>query len=79
MNIYFDEAGNSGQNLLDKEQPVYVLVSHNFSKNEAEDILQPIITESEEIHFNKIKKYPKYQKPLEYILNNPAKWKENKC
>ncbi len=71
MNIYFDEAGNSGQNLLDKVQPVYVLVSHNFSKNEAEDILQPIITESKEIHFNKIKKYPKYQKPIETILNNP--------
>ena len=70
MNIYFDEAGNSGQNLLDNEQPIYVLVSHNFSIEEAEDILKPLSTESDEIHFNKIRKYPKYQKPIETILND---------
>lgn len=72
MNIYFDEAGNSGQNLLDTDQPIYVLVSHNYSVEEAESILNPLKTESDEIHFSKIKKYPKYQKPIEDILNNPA-------
>lgn len=72
MNIYFDEAGNSGQNLLDIEQPIYVLVSHNFTIEEAEEILSPLKTVSEEIHFNKIKKYPKYQKPIENILNHPS-------
>lgn len=71
MNIFFDEAGNSGQNLLDTDQPVYVLVSHNFSIEEAESILSPLKTVSSEIHFNKLKKYPKYQKPIEEILNNP--------
>ena len=71
MNIYFDEAGNSGQNLLDADQPIYVLVSHNFSIEESEAILSPLTTDSEEIHFSKIKKYPKYQKPIEEILNNP--------
>ena len=71
MNIYFDEAGNSGQNLLDVNQPIYVLVSHNFSIEEAEAILSPLKTNSSEIHFKNLKKYPKYQKPIEEILNNP--------
>lgn len=71
MNIYFDEAGNTGQNLLDENQPIYVLVSHNFSIEEAEAILSPIKTNSSEVHFKNLKKYPKYQKPIEEILNNP--------
>lgn len=71
MKIYFDEAGNSGQNLLDTDQPIYVLVSHNFSIEETESILAPLKTDSSEIHFSKLKKYPKYQKPIEEILNNP--------
>ncbi|MEL1254080.1 DUF3800 domain-containing protein [Flavobacterium sp. DGU38] len=71
MNIYFDEAGNSGQNLLDREQPIYIVVSHNFTIEETEKLLAPLKTVSEEFHFNKIKKYPKYQKPIENILNNP--------
>lgn len=54
MNIYFDEAGNSGQNLLDKNQPIYVLVSHNFSIEEAEAILKPLETNSSEIYFKNI-------------------------
>lgn len=72
MNIYFDEAGNSGQNLLDENQPIYVLVSHNFSIEESQSILSPLKTESEEIHFSKIKKYKKYEKPIQKILNNQA-------
>ena len=71
MKIYFDEAGNSGQNLLDADQPIYVLVSHNFSIEESESILAPLKTHSAEIHFRRLKKYPKYQKPIEEILNNP--------
>ena len=31
--VFFDEAGNSGDNLLDKDQPVYVLASHNFNED----------------------------------------------
>jgi hypothetical protein len=41
--IYFDEAGNSGGNLLDKDQPVFTLVSHNYSEEEAKTILAPIL------------------------------------
>jgi Protein of unknown function (DUF3800) len=72
MVLYFDEAGNSGQNLLDKDQPVYVLVSHDFSLEEAREILKPIKTKAEEIHFKSLRKYPKYQKPLAEVLNHDS-------
>lgn len=70
MLLYLDEAGNSGQNLLDRDQPVYVLVSHNFTVDEAKEILKPIKTTADEIHFKSLRKYPKYQKPLAEVLNN---------
>jgi hypothetical protein len=40
--IYCDEAGNTGANLLDPEQPVFVLASNNYSVAEAEDLLQHV-------------------------------------
>lgn len=70
MTIFFDEAGNSGQNLLDRNQPVYVLVSHNFSEQETKEILSPMKTSAEELHFVKVRKYPKYHQPLTEILDN---------
>lgn len=70
MLLYFDEAGNSGQNLLDKDQPVYVLVSHNFTLEEAKEILRPLKTGAQELHFKSLRKYPKYQKPLAEVLNH---------
>jgi tRNA pseudouridine-54 N-methylase len=30
--IYFDESGNTGSNLLDKDQPVFTLASCKFSE-----------------------------------------------
>ena len=69
--IFFDEAGNSGDNLLDKDQPIYVLASHNFNEKEARQILAPLITQKEgEIHFSKIYKYRKYHKGIIEVLNN---------
>lgn len=70
MNIYCDEAGNSGQNLLDKEQPVYVLATVNYNKAEAESILKPIQSAATEIHFNKLKKYKKFHSQIQDCLNN---------
>ncbi|WP_432706847.1 DUF3800 domain-containing protein [Klebsiella pneumoniae] len=33
-NIYFDESGNTGSNLLDPNQPVFSLASCSFSDND---------------------------------------------
>lgn len=70
MNIYFDESGNSGENLLDKEQPVFVLVSHNLNKEQSLELLNNFETNSDEIHFKKIRKYYKHHQKLINILNS---------
>lgn len=37
--IYIDESGNTGSNLLDKDQPVFATASCDFSLAEAEYLL----------------------------------------
>ena len=69
--VYFDEAGNSGDNLLDKDQPIYVLASHNFNEEETRKILAPLLSLKDgEIHFYKLCKYKKYHKSIIEVLNN---------
>ncbi len=70
MKIYFDEAGNSGQNLLDPNQPIFVIASINFTEDEAKKILNPIQTASEEFHFVRLKKYHKNQQQIIEVLNH---------
>ncbi|CAJ0807722.1 hypothetical protein P3T32_005198 [Ralstonia sp. GP73] len=40
--IYCDEAGNSGERLIDAEQPHFVLVSNDFGKEEATSLLSHV-------------------------------------
>lgn len=40
--IYCDEAGNSGANLLDRDQPFFVLASNDFSRDEAVALLEHV-------------------------------------
>ena len=70
--IYFDEAGNSGDNLLDSDQTVYTLVSHNYSEEEATAILSELLKESkaDELHFKNLRKYSKYRTMVLAVLNN---------
>lgn len=70
MNLYFDESGNSGENLLDKEQPVFVLVSHNLNENQSKELLKDFDTNTDEIHFKKIRRYKKHYASLIKLLNN---------
>lgn len=72
MKVYFDESGNSGQNLLDKDQPVFVIASHNFSEAEAREILSPIKSSADELHFSRLKKSKKQQKQLVESLCSSA-------
>jgi len=61
--LYFDESGNSGGNLLDKLQPCYSLLSHNFSKDETQELLARLqsLSNAKELHFKNLKKYPKFK------------------
>ncbi len=68
--IYFDEAGNTGANLLDHEQPFFVLASNNFSNEEIEKLVNLFQIQSNELHFVTLRKYPKYQKQLINFLND---------
>ncbi|OBW40239.1 hypothetical protein AB670_03437 [Chryseobacterium sp. MOF25P] len=70
MNLYFDESGNSGENLLDKEQPVFVLLSHNLSQEQSLELLNNFDTNSDEIHFKKIRRYYKNHQKLIDVLNS---------
>ena len=64
--VFFDEAGNSGDNLLDADQPLFTLLSHDFGEKEAELLLAPIRKSSnaKELHFKNLKKYSKTQKAI---------------
>jgi hypothetical protein len=77
MKIYFDESGNTGQNLLDNDQPIYILASNNFTDIEAQNLLKSISSNGKELHFKEIRKYYKYQQQLIEVLNNKLINSEN--
>jgi len=76
--IYFDEAGNTGANLLDKDQPTYLLLSHNYTKTQAKKILSPLleISNASELHFKQLKKYTKSRKAILSCINHPLVQKD---
>ncbi len=55
--IFFDEAGNTGQNLLDDVQQLFVLSSIDYSEKESQELLENISTDvNKEFHFVKLKR-----------------------
>lgn len=69
--VFFDEAGNTGDNLLDKDQPIYVLSSNDYSDAEVQQILSPLnIAKSDELHFKNLKKYSKYRHAIIEVFNH---------
>jgi len=55
--IYCDESGNSGEYLLDKEQPFFVLASNDFGRLEAIDLLEHLRShQGGEPKFSRLKK-----------------------
>jgi hypothetical protein len=70
--IFFDESGNTGENLLDPTQPLYCLTSVNFDDKTSQDLLNLIQTPANERHFKQLKKYEKSQNQILQILNHPS-------
>jgi hypothetical protein len=68
--IFFDEAGNTGENLLDESQPLYCLTSIVMSDEDAAKLLNLITSESKEKHFVALKRKPKFQAQILEILNH---------
>lgn len=68
--ICFDEAGNTGQNLLDRVQPSYVLASVKYSDLEVEHIHKMIKCQGSELHFNRLRKTTSGKKKILKYLNS---------
>lgn len=66
QNVAFDESGNSGGNLLDPEQPVFVLASVHVTDDETVKLIEP---HSDEIKFSKLKRSYKGRRKILDILN----------
>lgn len=70
MNLYFDESGNTGDNLLDINQPYFCLASNNYSEDEAEKLLSYITTQADEIHFKTLIKSKTHQNSILKLFND---------
>lgn len=65
--IYIDESGNTGQDLLNQDQRVFILSSNNFNDSELNE-LKAIFNECNELHFVKLKKSEKGRKAIIELL-----------
>ncbi len=68
--IAFDEAGNTGQNLLDPEQPIFVLASVKLSDSDA-DVLRDASGSRQELHFQRLRRSAKGRRRIIAALNSP--------
>lgn len=68
--IAFDESGNSGENVLDINQPVFVLASVYVEDEEASQLLNLFDTPSDELKFKKILKSGKHITALQNFLSS---------
>ena len=68
--IYFDESGNTGQDMLNKDQKVFVLASVNFNE-EQQNTLKSIFDLRHEIHFKNLKNSNAGRKKILEFINHP--------
>lgn len=68
--IAFDESGNTGQNLLSSDQPIFVLASVYFDKDEADSLCNFLKgSQGEEAHFTRLKKSKSGRQRILEFLN----------
>jgi hypothetical protein len=69
--IFFDESGNTGSNLLDKDQPVFSLASCRFSTAEATSLLELIDSNSpHEAHFKNLRRRKSGQDAIVRLMSS---------
>lgn len=69
--IALDESGNSGWNLLDASQPVFVLASVRLSKTDAKSVLRPLPARSE-AKFAKLRRSREGREGILNLLNSSS-------
>jgi Protein of unknown function (DUF3800) len=74
--IAFDESGNTGADLLNKDQPTFVLASCDYSIEEAEVLLENVGTNKKEVKFSSIKRSVAGQMHIIRFLSNTLLIKE---
>ncbi|WCO03555.1 DUF3800 domain-containing protein [Psychroserpens ponticola] len=74
--IYFDEAGNTGQDLLNQQQKVFSLASVQFNQ-EQQDELSKIFDNGGEIHFKKLKNSSTGRKQIIDFINHELICEQN--
>ncbi|WP_460044622.1 DUF3800 domain-containing protein [Pseudomonas sp. S2_H01] len=70
--IYFDESGNTGRQLGDLDQPIFILGSCDFTHAECEALLGPLRSrQAPEIHFKRLRKSGRGQDRIVELLQSP--------
>lgn len=75
--VAFDESGNTGADLLNQEQPVFVLASSDLAISEAEDLLLSVNThQASEVKFAKLRKSNAGKRRIADFLCQASGYKE---
>lgn len=76
--IAFDEAGNTGADLLNADQPVFALASISLTSTQAADLLATIRTpQSRELKFSTLKRTEPGRRRLTRVLESPILTQDN--
>ncbi len=74
--VYFDESGNTGQNLLDEADPIFVLASCSFQAGEEQELASHFRQLPQfnlpELKFKSLRKSPAGQRAVLTFLNSAA-------
>lgn len=76
-NVYFDEAGNTGPDLLDKDQPVFVLAANCFDDEKADELIKKLaIQNGHEAKFKNLRGSEKGKRKILALLGEVIAEKE---
>lgn len=72
--VWFDESGNTGDDLLNEDQPVFSLASVALSETEAGEVLAPVraATQAGELKFTKLRRRARSRTALLQMLQSPT-------
>lgn len=75
--VVFDESGNTGADLLNEDQPFFVLASTNLSQEEASELIKIVHRhQAKEIKFSKLKKSNSGKRRIIEFLNQLAPYQK---
>lgn len=76
-NVYFDEAGNTGPELLDNDQPVFVLAANCFEDEKADELIKILAVQNgHEAKFKKLRCSERGQRKILAFLSEVIAEKE---